>query len=347
MQNNREKPQSAQYPPPDPARGQGLVEFALIFPILLLIVYGTIEFGRLLFFYTAVNTSSREAARYGSAVGTSGGGVPNYRDCTGIMQAALQSGGYAGLESTDIVIQYDNGPGTSSFSSCSSTVAVDLGDRIVVQASTNFQPLVPLANIPPIPIQSSAARTIIKGVSLEGTPPNTPTLGPPTATRTPTPTQTNTPTTTPIDTPTPTLTSTIAPSGTANPTETVVATSTSGPPATPTPSCSNLDASAMIINNQEYGIVLFNWDSFNPVNISSLYTEWPNGTLEDIYLGGSNIWSGNHAPPNATISSFSGDTSLPYGAKLLQFDLSVVLNDSDDIAITVNFDIGCSLHRDN
>ncbi len=35
-------------------KGQGLVEFALVIPILLLLVFGIIEAGRLLFIYSAV-----------------------------------------------------------------------------------------------------------------------------------------------------------------------------------------------------------------------------------------------------------------------------------------------------
>ena len=57
--------------------GQGMVEFALVLPLLLLLVYGVIEAGRLLFIYSAVFTSSREGARYGSASGDVGGGVPH------------------------------------------------------------------------------------------------------------------------------------------------------------------------------------------------------------------------------------------------------------------------------
>ena len=48
---------------------QGIVEFALILPILLLLVLGIIEFGRLIFMYAIVTSSSREAVRYGAATG--------------------------------------------------------------------------------------------------------------------------------------------------------------------------------------------------------------------------------------------------------------------------------------
>ena len=45
---------------------QGMVEFALILPLLLLVVFGIIELGRLLVIYSSVGTASREAARYAS-----------------------------------------------------------------------------------------------------------------------------------------------------------------------------------------------------------------------------------------------------------------------------------------
>ena len=44
-------------------RGQALVEFALIVPLLLFVVYGLIEAGRAIFIYSSVTNASREAAR--------------------------------------------------------------------------------------------------------------------------------------------------------------------------------------------------------------------------------------------------------------------------------------------
>lgn len=46
-------------------RGQSTVEFALVLPILLLIVFGIIEFGLIFNAYVTVISSSREGARYG------------------------------------------------------------------------------------------------------------------------------------------------------------------------------------------------------------------------------------------------------------------------------------------
>lgn len=46
-------------------QGQSLVELAVILPLLLLLVMGTIEFGRLFGSYLIMENLSRSAARYG------------------------------------------------------------------------------------------------------------------------------------------------------------------------------------------------------------------------------------------------------------------------------------------
>ena len=93
-------------------KGQSLVEFALVLPILLLLIFGLVEFGRLIFTYIAVNTAAREAARYGSAVGEAGGGL-RYYDCTGIVNAGLALSVFTGIAQEDFTIFYDNGPGSA------------------------------------------------------------------------------------------------------------------------------------------------------------------------------------------------------------------------------------------
>ena len=49
-------------------RGQALVEMALVLPILLLIVFGIVEFGRIYTYQLQVNSVARQAAR-SAAVG--------------------------------------------------------------------------------------------------------------------------------------------------------------------------------------------------------------------------------------------------------------------------------------
>lgn len=47
-------------------RGQALVEFALVFPIFLLLLFGLIDVARYVYLNNAFNEAAREAARFGS-----------------------------------------------------------------------------------------------------------------------------------------------------------------------------------------------------------------------------------------------------------------------------------------
>jgi Flp pilus assembly protein TadG len=289
--------------------GQGMVEFALILPLLLLLVYGVIEAGRLLFIYSAVFTSSREGARYGSASGDVGGGVPHYLDCNGIMNAVKRVAILAGVQNSDIQIQYDHGPNTGvPFSSCPSTQPLMLDDRIIVSVTAYYSPIVPLVNFPPIQINSHTARTILKDLDILGTPPapyptatntprpptNTPlpptnTPLPPTDTFTPTPTATNTgaPTATPTNTPTPTPTNTPTPTP----------TNTSTP--SPTPACTlrsdSLSFGQTVINVNG----TLTWQIQNmgntPVTLQTLYIQWPYNSpklrLNEVDMNSQSIWN--------------------------------------------------------
>ncbi|MBN1537340.1 MAG: pilus assembly protein [Anaerolineales bacterium] len=216
--------------------GQGFVEFALIFPLLFLLVLGVIEFGRLLFIYSAVATASREAARYGSAGGDNGAGTLRYLDCAGMRVAAKRMANLAGVTDGDITIEYDSGPDTDPFDSCPASEELYGGwDRVVVEVRAFYKPMVLFSNIPAIPITSRSARTIYNALAVAGTLPATPTRRPtrtPTVTITPTVTETPTVTPTPTDTQTPTITPT--PTDTATPTNTPTVTETPTKTLTPT-----------------------------------------------------------------------------------------------------------------
>jgi len=136
-------------------RGQSMVEFALAFPIFLLIVIGIFEFGRLFITYTSVYAAAREGARFGSA-------VENLSTCgAGIQSNALRVGFLVG--DLNVTHTYDHGPGTSTFA-CNGA-NLQLGDRVLVTASvTDFESITGL--FPPLDISSQAKRTIIKDVFL-------------------------------------------------------------------------------------------------------------------------------------------------------------------------------------
>ena len=66
-------------------RAQAMVEFMLALPLLLVLIYGTIEVARLIFILSSVSNASRQAARYGSATGQIDN-VAYYQNCDGIRE---------------------------------------------------------------------------------------------------------------------------------------------------------------------------------------------------------------------------------------------------------------------
>ena len=48
------------------SRGQELLEFALILPVFALIIFGVTDFGRGVYYYSAMSNAAREGARHGS-----------------------------------------------------------------------------------------------------------------------------------------------------------------------------------------------------------------------------------------------------------------------------------------
>ena len=146
-------------------RGQGIVEFAIVFPFLLLLIFGIFEFSRIMLAYSAVVSASREAARYGAAILDTGGGIPQYEDCTGIREAAKRMGKFTGITDAEITIQYSNDSGIYS-ASCPPSQEVLSADTISVTINTSVTPNTPIGNFHAIPISSSSSRTILKNIQL-------------------------------------------------------------------------------------------------------------------------------------------------------------------------------------
>lgn len=158
-------------------KGQGLVEFALVFPIFLLLVYGIFEVARAIFMYSAVLNASRDAARYAAAADNvqslNAGYTPFYMDCEGIRNRARRVSSFVDLSATDaILISYDHGPNTKPddellTKTCETLDPIlQLGDRINVTVTANFNPIVPLVDLGQIPISSTTTRTLVSGVNI-------------------------------------------------------------------------------------------------------------------------------------------------------------------------------------
>lgn len=129
------------------SRAQTMVEFALVLPILMMLVFGLLEVGRMAFVYVTIASASREAVRYGSASGlNTTGGINKYRDCIGIRAASQNVDFLNSFNDDNIIIEYYHKGSSTKFSSCPvggvGPSVISNGDRIFVRVTGNFEPIV-------------------------------------------------------------------------------------------------------------------------------------------------------------------------------------------------------------
>jgi Flp pilus assembly protein TadG len=98
--------------------GQTIVEFAVASMVFLLIVLGTIDFGRAIFINSTLHNAVREGARVGKV---------NPTDATAIRDAVVNYAPSLGLSSSAVSVQ------------CSGSCAT--GDAVTVGAFLNFNPV--------------------------------------------------------------------------------------------------------------------------------------------------------------------------------------------------------------
>ena len=359
---------------------QAMVEFAIVLPILLMLLMGILEVGRLIFMYAAVNNASREAARYGSAIGLDDAGYSKYRHCAGIKDAAQRSAFFTPLI---ITISYDHGPGsTSTIPNCTATagedpnINVSSGDRVLITVSANYSPMVNLIPIGSRTLTSSSARTIIGSLDLENltSPSSTPGSSGPTAIGTifPTSTFTSTATATVVSvtptvtrpgevvtmTPLPSSTPTMVPSSTPTATSTATATSTSTPTSTSTSSasCNTITAGNISVIDGTNVISMTVTNPYIDVTVSSVTLTWPeNGGNSDpktLTLDSANLnttyWSGINNSSGTTTLTPASTLALPGNNRQSKITFTFVQNYtasnmSGTTTITINFSTpGCS-----
>jgi Flp pilus assembly protein TadG len=152
---------------PSGKRAQAIVEFAIVLPILLMILVGIFEFARMVFIYSAVTNASRNAVRYASAVGLEDTGTYHkYLYCDGIRQTATNSAFLLRPADLSITIAYDSGPNTGSLGSCDvsggeASVSIPKEGRVNVTVAATYRPMVRLIPIPTRTFTSSSSRTIL------------------------------------------------------------------------------------------------------------------------------------------------------------------------------------------
>jgi hypothetical protein len=333
-------------------KAQALVEFAITLPFLLLILYGVVELARLAFIFSSVSNASRAAARYGSGAGENSEGIPHYQDCEGIRDVAKQSAYITDFK--EINITYDRGitsdgtqipvsgvdprPGSDSCSTQSFNVRN--GDRIIVEVSALYEPIVPIVPLDPLEIVSSNARTFIVSIPIMGSSvptgfsaeTSTPSAMPVNSTNTPRPTAAFTSTRIPIDltefaknlTNAPTITPTFTPSLTPLPSLT--------PTITPTRiSCqgiTGIDNGKLRFKDNFIEMEISNHTGY-PLAVSEVYIAWNHdtghrGDNETLHLVSASLngqsWEGDLYAPSQYIQGYR--PYIPTGSSVVRYNFN-------------------------
>ena len=120
-------------------RGQGLVEFAILLPVLLLVVLGAVDFGRVMFSWIQITNASREAAAYAAFNPNDSGGITLRAN----QETNVQQQRGEGTLDIDVTCQRaDNGVAVP----CSTAFVAGLGSTITVRVSEPFSFFTPLIN---------------------------------------------------------------------------------------------------------------------------------------------------------------------------------------------------------
>jgi len=158
--------------------GASLVEFAVVAPLLFLLLFGVIEFARVGHGFNTVWTAAREGARYATTVGNDDGDFyPNYLDCDSIEAAALDKVVGMSLDTDAVDIVYYDLTGTA-IADCdvsdallpepesTDTSHIDNGFTIEIEVSGTFDAIVPVIStfLDGIDLTSSQTRSIFIGV---------------------------------------------------------------------------------------------------------------------------------------------------------------------------------------
>lgn len=186
--------------------GQGLVEFALILPVLMMMVMAILDFGRVMIAYASLSNSLRDAVRFAEIYVSSGGSTAPYRDCPTIISLASRGTFVSDLQvhvyhrkiisasgttygQLDPDVQYKdctrfalpsnyNSPdadiwtGTTTYSgqTLNNDETINNGDILEITVSGSVRIVTPLLSnlVPSLPIRFRAQRTVAKNLYTAG-----------------------------------------------------------------------------------------------------------------------------------------------------------------------------------
>ncbi|HTG48038.1 MAG TPA: TadE/TadG family type IV pilus assembly protein [Actinomycetota bacterium] len=119
-----------------PERGAAAVEFAIVAPLLFILVFGIIDFGFGFHAWNAIENAAREGARVG-ATDASGNAVAN-------ITTRVQNGTNFLTGPVTVVVQCAGNNGANAFGPCGSSANWQEGDLIKVTVSYNYNFMTPL-----------------------------------------------------------------------------------------------------------------------------------------------------------------------------------------------------------
>jgi Flp pilus assembly protein TadG len=132
----------------DQGRGQALVEFVLVFPLMLLLLFGLIDIGRLVYANNALSEAAREGARYGSVQARSANDIAGIETYT-----VSRVAGIGGVTATATCIR----PGQVVFA-CAPNDTLEVQAQVSVGMTTPvIAQLMSAAGLNPFDLQSTAS----------------------------------------------------------------------------------------------------------------------------------------------------------------------------------------------
>jgi Flp pilus assembly protein TadG len=146
-------------------RGQGVIEFAMVLPLLAILVFVLIDFGKALYYYIDLTHVANEGARIAAvSAATMPGGAATLSDylCGQLGDSSKSElrKGSSGVEKAKVTIAYDkNGDGTNK---------TNTGDPVTVEVKTNYHWL-PWTHLAALSVGGSATMRIENPVAATGT----------------------------------------------------------------------------------------------------------------------------------------------------------------------------------
>jgi Flp pilus assembly protein TadG len=126
---------------PPEERGQSLIEFAIVLPMVMLLLFGALDLGRGVFTYNTLAQAAREANRVA---------IVNQTE-SAVKARAIGSAATLGLTTSNVQVCYKRG--TSTQAGCGSTTddcppaTRSVGCLAIVTVSVTYAPMTPLMSL--------------------------------------------------------------------------------------------------------------------------------------------------------------------------------------------------------